>query len=170
MLRTLIPILAAVAITGAAAGPAAASARLADEAGRSLLRTTAASWDSGDRVLVTSPAPYRVGLPGWFDSMESDSVLRVRFSRSADPVAVRISQIGTLSERVGSRRHPRRGALVGLWVGALLEAAIEDDPDAFINGPNRPYIPLGAVAGIVVGTTVGSAKATDVWREVARFD
>lgn len=171
----LIRILVLTLVILAAATPiGAASARLPDDAGRTLLRATADSWEPGDRVLVTSPEPYHVGLPGWYDSIESDSVIRVRFSRSSEPSPVRLSQIGALSERIGSKRHQRQGVLaglvLGLWVGAFLEAAVEDDPDAFINGPNRPYIPLGAVAGILAGAAIGSAKISDVWHVVARFD
>lgn len=32
------------------------------------------------------------------------------------------------------------------------------------------YIPLGVVAGLFVGTTIGTATRTDVWREAARFE
>lgn len=171
-----IPTLMALALAAATATarPAAASTRMPDDAGRTLLLATANSWDRGDRILVTTPDPHHVRLPGWFDSVESDSVLRVRFSRSSEPVPLRLSQIGTLSERVGSKGHARAGALaglaVGLFVGSFLEVAIEDDPDGFIHGPNRAYIPLGVVAGLFVGTTIGTATRTDVWREAARFE
>lgn len=173
MIRILALItIAATAAT--AASHAAASTRMQDDAGRTLLLATANSWDRGDRILVTTPEPHRVRLTGWFDSIESDSVLRVRFSSSSEPVSLRLSQVGTLSQRAGSKGHARAGALaglaVGLFVGSFLEAAIEDDPDAFINGPNRAYIPLGVVAGLIVGTTVGAATRTDVWREAARFE
>lgn len=174
MIRTLALLALAIGTTAVPARPAAASTRMPEDAGRTLLRSTAGSWNQGDRILVTTPEPYHVQLPGWFHSIEGDSVLRVRFSRSTEPAQVRLSQIGSLSERVGSKGNARGGAIagfaIGLFVGSFLEAAVEDDSDAFINGPNRPYIPLGALAGLLTGTAIGTARRTDVWLEAARFE
>jgi hypothetical protein len=167
-------------LTVSLASPGACLAAENDVTNRTVLVNTASSWLPGDRIRITSPEPYRVYWTGWFTSLESDSVLRMRISRTEDPVAVRLHQIGTLEEKIGGKRHPGTGAGVGCLVGLLIGAmmAPSEDPEIPIDGLGtfrmrglgQSYIVVGGVAGLVLGGAIGYTIKSDRWGIVARFD
>lgn len=170
MNRSLAFILVTLAATTL---PGTSSARVPDDAGRTLLRRATDAWDTGDRVRITSTGPYAAEMTGRFQSLPTDSSLRIRLDHSDAPVDVGLSQIGALSERVGTKRHWRAGAvvgcLVGLAVGALVKDA-KDYPSELGNGLRDLYLPFGAAAGALAGAAIGANIRTDRWRVVARFD
>ena len=165
----------------AAAVPRITYAAENDPTNRTILLNTTDSWAPGDRIRVTSPEPYRVHWTGWFASVEADSVLRMRLSRELDPIAVRLSQIGTLEEKVGTKRHWRTGAEVGCLLGLLIGAAIaasSEDPKVPIpglgtiqlNGLRQTYVVIGGASGLILGGAIGYTIRSDRWGIVARFD
>jgi hypothetical protein len=150
-----------------------------DATSRTILVNTAGSWLPGDRIRVTSPEPYRVHFAGWFTALESDSVLRMRISPAQDPVAIRLHQIGTLEEKIGTKRHFGTGAGVGCLVGLLIGAMMaSDDPEILIDGLGtvrmqglgQLSVVAGGVAGLVLGGAIGYTIKSDRWSVVARFD
>lgn len=174
MRRVLGTIVVALCFGAAAAvSPEAASARPSEPQARVLLLHATESWNSGDRVRVTTGAPYRVNLTGRFQSLAADSILRLRPDGSQIPVEIGLSRIGTLSEHAGTRRHWKAGVLigfvVGLGVGALVRDA-EDEPGQPFNELNTYYLPIGAMAGAVAGGAIGALVRSDRWFVVARFD
>lgn len=160
-------------VAAVTAGSDRATARPSDAQARAVLLHATESWNSGDRIRVTSAAPYRVDLTGRFQSITADSILNLRPDGSELPFEIRLSQIGELSEQAGTKRHWKTGALVGLVVGLGVGALIrdaEDDPDKPFNELRTYYLPIGAVAGAVAGGAIGALVRSDRWYVVARFD
>lgn len=153
---------------------------------RALLVDTAGEWLPGDRIRVVSPEPYRVGTTGWYSSLDGDTAIRMRMSRSEPPVKVGLYQIGALEQKVGTKRHLATGATVGLLVGlaaGLLYAnshgeaefeipgLLSSDPVTVrTKGLKQTYIAIGAASGLVLGGVVGFLVQTDRFGVVATFD
>jgi len=145
-----------------------------------VLRDVTAGWDVGDRIRLTAPEPYYVQWTGWFASVESDSILRMTLERGQPPAAVRLSQIETIEESVGKKRHLLAGALIGsalgLLVGVIVEASKPEPKDLAFPGlgnfqvDTRPVYPaIGLISGFVVGGAIGYTITTDRWQVVATF-
>ena len=148
----------------------------------SVLRNAASSLSSGDKIRVLSRKPDAVEWIGWYEEVESDSLLRISTADAERPSAIRFSQIGSLETCVGTRRHTVTGALVGALVGAAfgaIAAASEREPDPVVipdlgvavRVDTRPAYPvIGATAGLLLGGLIGYSATTDEWRLVAKFD
>ena len=178
VLRILTVGCALIALLGAGVGRAgAASARPP-----SVLPNAASSLSSGDRVRVLSREPDFVEWVGWFDSVESDSLLLLATAKTESPTAIRYSQIGSISTSVGTRRHLVTGALLGALVGAAIGAIVAasmSDPDPVaipdlgvaVRVDTRPaYAAFGAMTGLLLGGAIGYSATSDEWRLVATFD
>ena len=153
---------------------------------RALLVDTAGEWLPGDRIRVVSPEPYRIGTTGWYSSLDGDTAIRMRMSRSEPPVKVGLYQIGALEQKVGTKRHLATGATVGLLVGlaaGLLYAnshgeaefeipgLLSSDPVTVrTKGLKQTYIAIGAASGLVLGGVAGFLIQTDRFGVVATFD
>ena len=167
MIRLLVTAVLLVAATPAAA-------ELSDADARTLLRQATSSWDRGDRIRVVSPQPYKVRWTGWFEGLEGDSALRMTLDPRA-PVTVPLRQIGSLEEKVGTKRHWPTGAILGLAVGlgaGLVIASGDDSPkDAFFGDLGDVlWPPIGAGAGLVGGGLIGFFVKTDRFAKVASFE
>jgi hypothetical protein len=153
---------------------------------RALLVDTAGEWLPGDRIRVVSPEPYRIGTTGWYSSLDGDTGIRMRFSRTDPPVKVGLYQIGTLEEKVGSKRHVATGATVGLVIGLVVGIAyanshgeeefemprlLSSEPITMrTRGLKQTYIAIGAGSGLVLGGIAGFLVRTDRFGVVATFD
>lgn len=160
-------------VAAAAAGSERAAARPSDAQARAVLLHATESWNSADRIRVTSAGPYRVDLTGRFHSITADSILRLRPDGSEIPAEIRLSQIGELAEQAGTKRNWKAGALVGLFVGLGVGALVReanDDPGRTFNDLGVYYLPIGAAAGAVAGGAIGALVRSDRWYVVARFD
>ncbi len=153
---------------------------------RALLVDTAGEWLSGDRIRVVSPEPYRIGTTGWYSSLDGDTAIRLRLSRTDPPVKVGLYQIGALEEKVGTNRHVAAGATVGLLVGLVagifyanshgeeefeIPGLLSSEPITMrTKGMKQTYIAIGAASGLVLGGIAGFLVQTDRFGVVARFD
>jgi hypothetical protein len=154
---------------------------------RALLVDAASEWLPGDRIRVVSPEPYRVGTTGWYSSLDGDTAIRMRMSRSEPPVKVGLYQIGALEQKVGTKRHVATGAVVGLVVGTVAgvlyanshgEEEFEIPAEVLTPRPiiirtkglKQTYIAIGAASGLVLGGVAGFLIQTDRFGIVATFD
>jgi hypothetical protein len=153
---------------------------------RALLAATASEWLPGDRIRVVSPEPYRIGTTGWYSSLDGDTAIRLRVSRSEPPLKVGLRQIGALEEKVGTKRHVATGATVGLLIGLVAGIAYANsvgEEEFEIPGPlssqpvtmhtkglKQTYIAIGAASGLVLGGIAGFLVRTDRFGVVATFD
>ena len=153
---------------------------------RTLLVDTAGELLPGDRIRIVSPGPYYLRTTGWFSSLQGDSAIQVRMSRGQPPVKVGLYQIGSLEQKVGTRRHVVTGMTVGLLVGVLAGVAYAENhseeevvlPEFYgdqplvvhTSGMKQTYIAIGAVSGLVLGGTIGFMAKTDRFGLVATFD
>jgi hypothetical protein len=173
-------LVASVLATSAALG-VSGRAHAAVPQAKTLLLQTASTWLPGDRIRVTTPGPTRARFAGWYSTIEADSVLRMRLTRSDPPVPVHLRQIGILETQVGRKRHVLAGAALGCLVGTLIGAAVaasDEDPEVRIDGLGtvrlkglrQNYILIGAGSGLVLGGAIGLFVRTDSWGFATHFD
>jgi len=144
-----------------------------------VLRQAAGQLAPGDRIRVTSPPPLESRFSGWFEGVESDSILRVRLSRRDAALPVYPRQVGSIEVSAGSHRHVLGGAVTGLLLGAVVGLAIgRSEPDPSVDLPyvgpvtmqglnQSEGLVVGAGVGLVTGAVIGYLVRGERWEAIA---
>jgi hypothetical protein len=128
--------------------------------------------DVGVKVrLRTKPlAPWVVGVV----VAESEDSLYLALARDSSRAVIARSGISELQESWGAHGNAGRGALIGLFVGAMAGGFIGyaqgDDPPGILSFSAGDKAVLGALlgggGGALVGVIIGASSRTDTWVNV----
>ncbi len=125
------------------------------------------NFESPDSIINIKTKTFK----GVFRELDSSNI---RFINAKDnsEIIIPIRDIKKIQVKIGIKKHPGKGALIGFLVGSIHAGLSLSNQNSSPSGAINTEIPpvfglvVGGVPGALLGYVIGSKIKTDQWREI----